>query len=102
QTYPRALDAHQLVEQSQAIESCFSDCKEFAAFDGRSARCGGAEHNTGAVWLQHAEGCAKGTAADRIEDQPKRAMGLRRGQLATHHNLLAGPFGHRRTVFIAP
>src|SRR5262249_48788329 len=69
--------------------------------DGRGARCRDAEHNTSAVWVEHAECCAKCAAPNRIEDQPERAMRLGSGQFTIDDDALTAPFGHRRTVFIA-
>src|SRR3984893_682080 len=78
QTQPnsRALDAHQLVEQCQAIESCSAGRKELPAFDACGACFGDAEGHAGAVRLQHAERCTERAAADRVEDQPERAVRL--------------------------
>jgi hypothetical protein len=55
----------------------------------------------GAVRLQHAERSAERGAADRVEDQPERAVRLGGGQLAADHDVLAAPFSHRGAVLVA-
>src|SRR5690348_10092610 len=70
------LDAHQFVKQSKPIEPHSAGREEVADFEGRASSLGHPECHTGAARLQHAERCAQGRAAERVEDQPERTVRL--------------------------
>src|SRR5438045_3279778 len=55
-----ALDAHQLVEQREAIKLHTAGAEKVAALEGRGRPFGDAERYAGAVRLQHAERRAEG------------------------------------------
>src|SRR5437762_11502671 len=64
-----ALDAHQLVEQREAIKLHTAGAEEIAAPEGRRRPFGDAERYAGAVRPQHAVPRAEGSSADRPDEQ---------------------------------
>src|SRR5437870_12623492 len=72
----RALDAHQLVKQCEAVKPRAAGTEEFATLESGGAGLRHAESDAGAVRLPHAERRAQGRAAERIEDQPERPVWL--------------------------